>query len=465
LETAFGMTPVDMSEFAELLTSAAARTRVQKTGLEDAGIQFLSRLEARGLVFSKIFVPGLVSGALPQPVRSLPLLSSTERKKVLGGTLESQLTFARYLYGNLCAAAPDIVLSRPTMGRNGEISLPSPFWPQGGERMIGPLISWKDNLPAMQRARWVQQSISGTAAFRPGEDENACSAPPGFQVKPLVFSEPIPVSELQSALQCPAQYFFRHILGLSELDEFEPGIAPLERGRQIHAILASFVLRAIGIVQKGEAYWEELLALLKETVTDAFGPRLSETAWQVEFERLIGRPDYPGLLIKWLEEEWTRIAQGWSWLAVESKFERMELEGTPACVKGRLDRIDSHPQEGLVCWDYKTGTPPGRKEVVEEITQPQLPAYLLAIMKGNVRGLPAIHEAGGAGYIEMSSPGKTGHTLLFDPAADNRPLLEDWENRVSAAINAILAGDISPAWLKDNKPCKRCPYQGLCGAP
>ena len=114
----------------------------------------------RGLSFRKVFIPGLVSGSFPQPVRPLPLLSSSERRMVLGGTIESQFAFARHLYANFLAAAPQIALSRPAISKDGEICIPSPFWTEEGERKIDAVIPWKHSLPAMQRARWVRQSIS-----------------------------------------------------------------------------------------------------------------------------------------------------------------------------------------------------------------------------------------------------------------------------------------------------------------
>ena len=158
-ETVFGETRLSAHEFFEFLTAAARRTRVQKSGFEDAGIQVLGRLDARGLSFRKIFIPGLVSGSFPQPVRSLPLLSSSERPKVLGGTIESQFAFARHLYANFLAAAPQMVLSRPAISKDGQICIPSPFWTEEGEKKIDAVIPWKHRLPAMQRARWVRQSI------------------------------------------------------------------------------------------------------------------------------------------------------------------------------------------------------------------------------------------------------------------------------------------------------------------
>ena len=132
----------------------------------------MGRLDARGLSFSKIFIPGLLSGSFPQPVRSLPLLSSSERQQVLGGTIESQFAFARHLYTNFLAAAPQVVLSRPAAKEDG-ICIPSPFWTEDGARSIDAVIPWKHSLPAMQRARWVRQSIANTSLWAPVEGAKA----------------------------------------------------------------------------------------------------------------------------------------------------------------------------------------------------------------------------------------------------------------------------------------------------
>ncbi|MFZ2445231.1 MAG: PD-(D/E)XK nuclease family protein [Syntrophobacteraceae bacterium] len=488
-ENDFGRTEITVSEFTELLTSAASRVRVQKTGLEDAGIQVLGRLDARGLAFSKVFVPGLVSGALPQPVRALPLLGPSERKRVLGGTPESQFTFARYLFGNLRASAPEITLSRPAMNREGEISLPSPFWPRESEQKRYPVIPWKDPLPAMQRAEWVQQSISG---MPPEQGEPFLPGPEDFRMSPLPFTEPVAVSALHSAILCPALFIFRHILRLEELPEIEAGIPPLERGQKIHEILASFVSRAGPDVRSGDATLDDLAKLLEKVVREKLAPHLFEASWQVELDRLTGRPDFPGLLHRWLEEEWKSIEEGWSWLAVESPFTGMDLAGCAARLKGRLDRIDRRPDQGLICWDYKTGSIPARKDVRENYAQPQLPAYLLAVSRGLVRGVGAegggcVMEAGGgavgggfgvergvgverggcgAGYVDLSTPGNVRRLLFFDPAEDNAASLSEWEKTVAAALNRIAAGDISPLWLEANNPCEeKCPYREICGAP
>ena len=467
-EAAFAKTPVGMREFYDLLITAAKRVRIQKSGLEDAGIQMLGRLDARGLAFERIFVPGMVSGAFPQPVRSLPLLSSPERKKVLGGTVESQFEFARLIYSNLRAAAPQIVLSHAAMAKDGEICTSSPFWTGECEKRIDPVIPWKHGLPAMQRARWVAQSASGIAA--PARDTQTTDASRAFdrtdfEISPLKPVAVMSVSELESALLCPARYFLLHILGLKKLDEFEPGISPLDRGLNVHSILAAFVSRAGMLFKRTNPAFEDLAELLKETAINAIRPRLSEAVWQVELERLLGKPGCPGLLMRWIDAEWERICNGWSWIGVERRFDDMEIDGCASRLKGRLDRIDFHSELGVVCWDYKTGRPPGRTEVIDGNDQPQLKAYLLALSKGNVTGIPGDRDACGAGYIELGSPANTRHRIMFDPAGQHGPLLKDWEKEVRDVLNSIFEGDVSPRWIKKDKPCKeRCEFTDICGS-
>ncbi len=184
-EAVLGQTRLNANEFFELLNAAAGRVRIQKRGFEDAGIQVLSRLDVRGLTFRKIFLPGFVSGSFPQPARALPLLSSSERRTVLGGTIESQFAFARYLYANFMAAAPDIVLSRPAISKDGEILIQSPFWEKDDEKQIDPVIAWRHRLPAMQRARWVRQSICGHEHCGRYPIPDTCIDQCGYQTQPL----------------------------------------------------------------------------------------------------------------------------------------------------------------------------------------------------------------------------------------------------------------------------------------
>ena len=103
---------------------------------------------------------------------------------------------------------------------------------------------------------------------------------------------------------------------------------------------------------------------------------------------------------------------------------------------------------------------------MDENEQPQLKAYLLALSRGNVAVAPKADGGCGAGYIELRSPANMKHQVMFDPAEQHGPFLKDWEKGVSASLNSIFAGNISPRWLKDDRPCEeKCEYKDICGSP
>ena len=58
-------------------------------------------------------------------------------------------------------------------------------------------------------------------------------------------------------------------LAWKQLDEFEPGIPGMERGKKVHSILASFVLRAIEKLKETDLEFEDLSGLLRKTITEA----------------------------------------------------------------------------------------------------------------------------------------------------------------------------------------------------
>lgn len=58
------------------------------------------------------------------------------------------------------------------------------------------------------------------------------------------------------------------------------------------------------------------------------------------------------------------------------------------------------------------------------------------------------------------------HLILFDPADENGTFLSAWEENVSKMLNGILDGDITPYWLKEDRPCEeRCAFKSICGSP
>jgi len=90
-----------------------------------------------------------------------------------------------------------------------------------------------------------------------------------------------------------------------------------------------------------------------------------------------------------------------------------------------------------------------------DYAQPQLPAYLLAVSRGLVRGVGAEGGGCGAGYVDLSTPGNVRRLLFFDPAEDNAASLAEWEKTVATALNRIAAGDHLPAVARRKTSLRR----------
>lgn len=492
-EEAFGDEAMTGGDFLGWIREAARQVVVQRKGTEEAGFQVIGALEARGLVFKRLYVPGLVTGVLPQPARSFPFLSREERSAVQGGTVESQLRFGEHLFHQLLAVAPEVVFTRPGADEKGEPLPPSPFWLQERERSSGTSSVWLDPGPALQRASWVAESLaalagrhaeSGAAAKSlegPGTLEPATSAAAAMNPAAVSTATNLPAAlaeqlvprqiqatELETLLKCPCLYLFRHVLGVEPLPDAIRGLDPRERGRAVHGILAAFSARAEEIKRREPARWnfQTLEALLRDQLAKAWREVDSIAYWQVEKKRLLGVGEaVRGLLVVWLEKEWERLESGWSWVFAERAFQGLEIRGVPVTLKGRLDRLDHHPEEGWICWDYKTGRPPSTKEIFTEMSRPQLPAYLLAVKRGVVPGLSLESDRLEAGFIELTSAGNVRHIVVLKDSGQLDTFLADWESRVGEALAALLRGELVPRWSGEDRGCaSECPYALLCSA-
>ena len=328
------------------------------------------------------------------------------------------------------------------------------------------VVPWRHELPALQRARWVVQGIEGMAGpgAKPGSEgsgrEGRRSRRRRFHVVPgrlppavemslkastrLRNPDPpaeVTVSELETLLLCPSRYFFQYVLGLEDLPESVRGIDPSERGRAVHSIAADFGRRLVEDPALAERPFEVLFGELRGVVARKLEDRVSTSCWNVEERRLVGEGEGDrGLLERWLELECGRFLDGWRWVAVEESFNRLAIEGCPITLRGRLDRLDSHPEIGLICWDYKTGKVPGANEVREDMKYPQLPAYLLAVERGLVGRAAGSTAPAGAGYIDLGAAGRVRHVVSMGPGEASGAFLDRWEEEVSGALKEFAPG-------------------------
>jgi exodeoxyribonuclease-5 len=456
---ALAATTLTAPEFRDWLTLGARQALLPGAGVQDAGLQVLGLLEMRGLDFDRVICLGMNSGVFPPPPRPLPLLSAAEKQKILGGTYQSQHHFARELFDTFLGAAPQITLTRPRTVDQEEGVATSMFLGRWEEEKIAPL---SQPHPAWLRSAMVRAAFA--AAATPGPQPEA-EAPIS-----ITLPSEISLTQAQMALGCACRFLLEVLLKIRELPEIEAGLSPAERGDRLHKVLARFAgeFKKILDEQKiwGDAQWEEAKELLAATARRLLEDRLADLHWQAEWDRWLGEE---GLLWAWLRLERERFHQGWRWLALEERFQDLMGPDWPFSLKGRIDRIDSHRDEGLILWDYKTGEIPGVNQVFKDGEEFQLPCYLAAVKQGRVAA--AKDEAAlRAGFIGLKSARQKHlqHEDFPKKAGEWERVVAEWLERITALGERLAAGDFAPEPFpapqgKKEGACQYCPCLLICG--
>ncbi len=451
-----GSWPMDARSFLAWLRQALSAEIFQVAGSEQAGVQIMGLIESRGLAFERLFLLGMTSTGLPQPVRPLPFLDFQERGHVLGGTLRSQYEFAHAAFQHLMASAPEIILTRPEE-IEGEPLSATPLW--SAPWQAASVDFWTIPDAAWFRAPWLNSAWKGFIDPRPEQ------TPADHLTTSIPFPESLSVSSLAAAFQCPFRFLIQELLGLKPLAEPFGGLRPEDRGLSIHQVLACITRKLRPRLQEGNLDWEIVFPSVQECVDTVHEKMATIPTWQVERRRWLGQEF--GLLKLWFQEELNHLQAGWRWLAEEIPFKGLTVEGWPTTLNGRIDRIDFHPELGLLCWDYKSGSSPNFSEVFSHLSEPQLPAYLLAILQGLVE-IPGHSRLHGyplqAGYITLKSEKDFKLDRLRADAQQWEDLLGVWQKRLVELGQKLQQGQFHAEPVPSGQLRERerlCSYCGL----
>jgi len=450
-----GSWSMDSRTFLAWLRQALSAEIFQVAGSEQAGVQIMGLIESRGLAFQKLFLLGMTSTALPQPVRPLPFLDFEERRQVLGGTLRSQYEFAHVAFQHLMASAPEIILTRPEEIEGEPVSA-TPFWPTPWQSAS--VDFWTIPNAAWSRAGWLRSAWKGF--IEPHPEETAAD----HLTTPIPFPKSISVSSLAVAFQCPFRFLIQELLELKPLAEPVGGLRPEDRGLSIHHVLACITRKLRPRLQQGNLDWELVFPSVQQCVDAIHEKMAAIPTWQVERRRWLGKEF--GLLKLWFQKELDYLQAGWRWLAEEIPFKGLMVEGWPTALNGRIDRVDFHPELGLLCWDYKSGSSPNFLEVFSHLSEPQLPAYLLAILQGLIElpGHSRLHEYPlQAGYITLKSEKDLKLDRLRADAEQWQDLLGVWQKRLVELGQQLQQGHFHAEPVPSAQPRERERLCGYCG--
>jgi len=363
-------------------------------GVEDA-IQVMTIHQAKGLEFEAVFVPGLVEGRLPQSGRSPRFeLPAAVLEPLVRGKEDVIAEERRLLYVAVTRARRFLYLTRASHY-------------EGGRR-------WRDS-------RFLEEVRSTGARTVVPRDipANRISPPPalptsGEGVPALVLS----YSSIATYLDCPRQYWYRHVQRLPAVQTAEA-----VQGEILHE-----TLRRAGETRRGgAAITAAMLRAIHQDVwkqtafPDARRAATFERngASQLEAYRnqggLNAQPEY-------LEQPFTAAVDGWM-------------------LSGVIDRID-RTAEGWRIIDYKSGRPVARR-------RRDLQVALYALGAAAALNLDPVELE--MVYLASGESVRVEHT---------RPLLAEAARQGSEVAEGVRSGrfDAKP----DRRRCRLCPYRLVC---
>jgi ATP-dependent helicase/nuclease subunit B len=260
----------------------------------------------------------------------------------------------------------------------------------------------------------------------------------------------VSVTALRAYLECPFRFYLRYVLNLRPIDDTAAELAANQFGDLVHAAVERFGLSDDKHLTDEKAIRASLSDHLRDYAQEIFGDSPA-AAVRVQISQAEKR------LSVLAERQAQRMAQGW----VIHKVEAAVLEkhgaviqcddGRTLKLKGRIDRIDHHPQTGRwAILDYKThGHKPLEKHFKKK-TQSwidlQLPLYLLML---KALKIDATYDQVQVGYFNIPDDPDKCQVHLLELDATLRQHAFTFAKHVAAQI---LDGNFEPQLDPSNVP-------------
>lgn len=338
--------------------------------------------------------------------------------------------------------APQVLLTRAGV-RDGQDVAPSPWWET---LQVFHELAYGNTLEDGA----LGALMNDPRAVVNGGDHSDAPSPatmPAPRIAPELLPQRLSSQGYQSLLDCPYQFFAAYGLKLAAAETVRETLQKDDFGNRVHLCLQAFHEQVEGFpapfaLPFTEDHRNAAIQHLERVAQLAFARDLENNfahrGWLKRWLAII--PDYVAWQIK--------RATGWRVHALELKQQRA-LSNTSLTLTGRIDRIDAG-DAGLGIIDYKTGSVPGRDEVLngESI---QLPYYALLLDQHP----PAIQ----AEFVKL----ERGNVSSVATLANNelRTLSRAIGDRLAVVMQQLSEGQAAPAW-GDAETCAYCAMEGLC---
>ena len=220
----------------------------------------------------------------------------------------------------------------------------------------------ESQLPAAPRVRLLE----------PGGQSRFLIPPPLMSQRVI---DSLPVTAFRDYLACPYRFYLKHVERLGELDDRAVELDALAYGSLAHDVLEAFGRSDTAHAADPGKIETFLRDTLDTLAAHRFGAR-ARPAVRVQIEQIRER-------LNVFAKQQARLTQaGWQIRRdlLETSLEaKLTIDGRPFTLRGKIDRVDEHPQLGFRLLDYKTsdaGHKPEKTHVRRgEWIDLQLPLY------------------------------------------------------------------------------------------
>ncbi|MFH0802471.1 MAG: PD-(D/E)XK nuclease family protein [bacterium] len=433
-----------------LLRSFLATVRVPFEGTPLKGLQVLGFLEARNLLFKKVFFLDLNEGVLPDGARSDSLLPIPLRRHLGLSTCREREELERYLFHTLVRSAEEAHF----------------FFAESNEKEKSRLaeeLIWEEQ----QKERTLHLERLDNIYFKADFSQDEVEAiPKSPEVVRHLENFTSSASALDDYLSCPLKFYYHRVLRLQERDTAHEGLKADERGEMVHAVLNRFFSgRTNQDLLIEDKDFEEIPRLVEEAFEERYGLHLPGRLILAKFQ------------IKTRMEDVLRLHQKDPWrssiiLACELNANTvLNLgKGLRIRAKGRLDRVDRRGEE-IVILDYKTGSQAdlprkdkflssSRQDWPKTLRSVQLPFYILLYLAVH-REVPADKVNASLMFLGRKA---IQETFLWKDERDRRKTLLSYREAINTLVQEIRRPDLpfTPASLPA-QTCPACDFKVMCG--
>lgn len=407
--------------------TALARQRTLPRPLRETHrrLKILGLLEARLLSADRVVLGGLDEGVWPPRIETDAFLNRPMRARVGLSPPERRIGQTAHDFAQ-ALGCDDVVLTRAAK-RNGSPMVPSRFL-QRLKAFAGEPV-WSGLVAGGERYRGLARALDTGAPAPP-------LLRPSPKPDPALFPRTLSVTEIETLVRDPYSIFARHVLKLDALDPVASAPSAAHRGTIIHEILGSFAAAHPGELPPYAL--DELLQRGRNAfgpIRDAF-PEL-HAEWWPRFERLARA------FLVWEEERRHDLVGIYP---ERSGALPLRLpDGSLFTLRARADRIEARRDGGFAIIDFKTGAPPGVREVCAGFS-PQLTLEAAMLMDGGFQGLPRADATPDLVYVHTTG-GRTplNARSVAAPRGDARSLADivaEHRLRLEGLVGRYVAGEV-----------------------